>query len=56
MKKFIVFVSALASQLMLTDVFAQAPPPPGVPIDGGITIIIGAAIAYGVREKLKSKE
>ena len=30
------------------SVFAQAPPPPGVPVDFGLTGLIGSAIAYGV--------
>ena len=30
------------------SLFAQAPPPPGVPIDFGLSGLIGSAIAYGV--------
>jgi hypothetical protein len=31
------------------------PPPPGLPIDGGLSILLIAGIAYGVYEKRRKK-
>lgn len=38
-------VVALAST---SELFAQAPPPPGVPLDFGISALVAACIGYGV--------
>jgi len=31
------------------------PPPPGLPIDGGVLVVIGLALLYGSRKLLKIK-
>lgn len=49
--------------LTVTIVFAQTPsapnrtppPPPGVPIDGGLFALIGVAVGYGLK-KLRIKK
>lgn len=35
---------------------AGPPPPPGVPIDGGVSILAAAAIGYGAYKMRKRKE
>jgi hypothetical protein len=35
---------------------SSLPGDPGVPIDGGVTLLAGAAVAYGVRKLKKRKQ
>lgn len=58
--KFLVLAIVLASPIAVSLVFAQpAPPPPpppppaGVPIDGGIALLLGGLTAYGAKKYLK---
>lgn len=39
-----------------TVVFGQAPPPPGVPIDFGISALVAATVGYGAYKLRKDKE
>jgi hypothetical protein len=47
----ICFVLVLCPQL-----FAAPPPPPGVPIDGGISFLIVAAVGYGASKMSKEEK
>ncbi|HRG87402.1 MAG TPA: hypothetical protein PLW44_00165 [Chitinophagales bacterium] len=55
------FVWALVLMVVAVGVFAQGPPPPppppapppGVPIDGGIFLLLGAGLVYGARKLYK---
>ena len=57
--KFVVLAIVLASPIAVSFVFAQpAPPPPppppaGIPIDGGIALLLGGLAAYGAKKYLK---
>ncbi|MFM2305593.1 MAG: hypothetical protein RLZZ367_262 [Bacteroidota bacterium] len=63
MRKSVLLKSAWALVLMVVavGVFAQGPPPPppppapppGVPIDGGIFLLMGAGLVYGARKLYK---
>ncbi len=63
MKKGLLLKSVFALVLMVVavGVFAQGPPPPppppapppGVPIDGGIFLLMGAGLVYGARKLYK---
>lgn len=54
-------VWALVLMVVAVGVFAQGPPPPppppapppGVPIDGGIFLLMGAGLVYGARKLYK---
>lgn len=47
----------ISSLVMSFEVFAQGPPPPpGVPLDFGISALIAACIGYGVVKMKKNKE
>lgn len=55
------YITAITSLLAVTVASAQVvpppippPPPPGLPIDGGIALLISAGIAYGYK-KLRKK-
>lgn len=51
--------SVFAFAFLTLSSFAQCcppPPPTGIPLDGGASILIGAAVAYGVREISKKKK
>ena len=37
------------------QLFAAPPPPPGVPIDAGISVLIVAAVGYGATKMSKNK-
>lgn len=39
-----------------TVVFGQAPPPPGVPFDFGISALIAATVGYGAMKMRKNKD
>ncbi|MBP1838722.1 PID-CTERM protein-sorting domain-containing protein [Formosa algae] len=36
-----------------TPAVQGAPPPPGTPIDGGITILLAAGAYYGIKKSIK---
>ena len=49
--------------LITTVVFADGPPPPpasggapGVPIDGGLGILLAGGVAYGIKKVLDSRK
>jgi hypothetical protein len=49
---------ALTATLMLTvcpQLFAAPPPPPGVPLDAGISLLVVAAVGYGANKIIKEK-
>lgn len=56
--KFLVLAIVVASPIAVSMVFAQpAPPPPppppaGIPIDGGISLLLGGLAAYGAKKYL----
>lgn len=39
-----------------TIVFGQAPPPPGVPFDFGISALVAATVGYGAMKMRKGKD
>lgn len=45
----------LSFGLISNMVFAAPPPPPGLPIDGGLGFLIAAGLIYGV-SKFRKKE
>ncbi|HLP19001.1 MAG TPA: hypothetical protein VK174_01795 [Chitinophagales bacterium] len=55
------FLWTLILMVVAVGVFAQGPPPPppppapppGVPIDGGIFLLLGAGLVYGARKLYK---
>ncbi|WP_288954696.1 PID-CTERM protein-sorting domain-containing protein [uncultured Polaribacter sp.] len=47
----LIFTSVMSSQVVPPPV--PPPPPPGLPIDGGIALLLFSGILYGYR-KLKS--
>jgi len=53
MKKYILVFSLIATFCLISTVIFAAPPPPPpaqVPIDGGLSIVIGAGIAFGAKK------
>jgi hypothetical protein len=42
--------------VLCPQLFAAPPPPPGVPIDGGISFLIIAAVGYGASKMTKDSE
>jgi hypothetical protein len=48
-------LTAVASLLPSFAAFAQAPPPPGAPIDGGASLLIAAGVALGVKKLVDRK-
>jgi hypothetical protein len=40
----------------LSSLLAVPPVPPGVPLDGGVSLLAAVAIAYGVKTMSKEKE
>jgi hypothetical protein len=56
--KFVILTVLLVAPFTLSYVFAQPTPPPpppppvGVPIDGGIAILLGGLAAYGAKKYL----
>lgn len=57
MKNFAVKVSVLLPVLLLATlpVFAQGPPP-ATPIDGGLSILLAAGGAYGIKKLRDSRK
>lgn len=57
MKNLITITLTIVSSMTCQIILAQggAPPPPGVPIDGGLSILFGAAIAYAAGKTLNKK-
>ena len=50
-------ILTISSLMMSFEVFAQGPPPPpGVPLDFGISALIAACVGYGVVKMKKNKE
>ena len=59
---YIILVLSICSFLFIADIFAQGPPPPppppcpvppcptNIPIDGGISLLIAAGVAYGSKK------
>lgn len=57
--RFLVLAIAIVSPMVVSVVFAQPgppppppPPPSGVPIDGGIALLLGGLTAYGAKKYL----
>lgn len=54
-----VFKGIMLMSLLLivpTVVFGQAPPPPGVPFDFGLSALIAATVGYGAIKMRKDKD
>lgn len=49
-------VIALIAICLPSEVYAQAPPPPGVPFDFGISTFVAACVGYGAYKAKKNKE
>ncbi len=59
MKNQQIFKGVMLMTLLLvvpTVVFGQAPPPPGVPFDFGISALIAATVGYGAMKMRKDKD
>jgi hypothetical protein len=41
--------------LLCPHLYASPPPPPGVPLDGGISFLVIAAVGYGAHKISKDK-
>lgn len=62
-KKSKLYLMSLSVMLFSVMLFSQGkgpeppapPPPPGLPIDGGLAILLAAGVAYGVFEKKRKK-
>jgi len=55
----IIFNLILINLFMFIDIsslLAGPPGPPGVPLDGGVSLLAAAAIAYGAKTMIKEKE
>jgi len=53
---FALSLAVVAFLSILSTAFAQsAPPPPAVPLDGGVTFLIAAGAALGVKKLLDLK-
>jgi len=60
MKKQVVQSVILLSSMLLTATFIHAGPPgggggAGAPIDGGLSLLIGAGASYGIKKLYKKK-
>lgn len=56
-KKLVFFaVLATAATFIPLDLLAQAPPPPGVPFDFGISAIAAICVGYGAYKAKKKDE
>lgn len=57
MKKAVLILALILSPIIISKIFSQPPPPPSgplcwpppcaIPLDGGVSILIAAGIAYG---------
>ena len=61
MKKQVVQSVILLSSMLLTATFIHAGPPgggggAGAPIDGGLSLLIGAGASYGIKKLYKKKD
>ena len=52
MKKAPLIISLLA---LASDLIAQPPPPPDIPVDGGISFLIAAGLGLGAKKIIDSR-
>jgi hypothetical protein len=55
-KKIYTFGLTLALMFTLSPQIIAQPPPPGVPIDAGASVLIIAAVSYGAKKMMEEKE
>lgn len=57
MKHLAIKISMMAMAILsVSPLMAQPPAPPATPIDGGLSLLLAAGGAYGIKKLLKKKE